>query len=178
MRKKSSLIVALTILGVLTFSMVAIAGGRKAPGPNTQGVQVAQSADAPLTVNHALKKTYINSGFGTTLAAATFVPLDTPVGAVCPGLSGTCTLLVDAFATSGVDPSGGNRALCVAVNGSIVGACPYSGRSATDGSFSMFANSEQAISIPFGTSTVQTLAFSDTGASVYTFRVTYRVYKP
>lgn len=173
--KKNSFVfsVAVAVLCVAVFSTMAVAGGNKAPGPNTQGVQVAQSADAPLTVNHVLKKTYINSGIPSlAIAAATFTPLDTPVGAVCPGTAGTCTLLVDAFATSN---GTGNRALCVVIGG-IVGACPYSGKA--DGTFSQIHNSEVALTIPLGTTTAQVVVFSDTAAVVYTYRTTYRVYKP
>src|SRR5258706_7149015 len=142
--KKQALLVALLCVSV--FSTMALAAGKKAPGPNTQGVVVVQhSGDAPLSVKHILKGTYVSSGIiNFTLPAATFTALDGAQTAVCP-LSTPCTLLANMFATSGLDSAGGNRALCLSVNGSIVGACPYSGRSATDNSFSQFATSEIAI---------------------------------
>ena len=171
--KKQALLVA--ILCVSVFSTMAFAAGKKAPGPNTQGVQVAQTL-APTSVKHVLKGTYTSSGIiNFTLPAATFTALDGAQTAVCA--VGTCTLRASMFATSGQDASGGNRALCLAVNGGIVGACPYSGRSATDGSYSEFGT--QDIDIPFsGSITVQTWAFSDTGATVYMFSSSYAVYKP
>jgi hypothetical protein len=172
--KKQALLVA--ILCVSVFSTVAFAAGKKAPGPNTQGVQVAQTL-APTSVKHILKGTYISSGvINFTLPAATFTALDGAQTAVCPQVT-PCTLIASMFATSGLDSAGGNRALCLSVNGGIVGACPYSGRSATDNSFSQFGTQDIAVSFT-GSISVQTLAFSDTGATVYMFSTTYAVYKP
>ena len=173
--KKQALLVA--ILCVSVFSTVAFAAGKKAPGPNTQGVQLAQSVNAPTSVKHILKGTYISSGIiNFTLTPATFTALDGAQTAVCP-LATPCTLIASMYATSGLDAAGGNRALCLSVNGGIVGACPYSGRSATDNSFSQFGTQDIAISFT-GSISVQTLAFSDTGATVYMFSTTYAVYKP
>jgi hypothetical protein len=172
--KKQALLVA--ILCVSVFSTMALAAGKKAPGPNTQGVQVAQTL-APTSVKHILKGTYISSGIlNFTLPAATFTALDGAQTAVCP-LATPCTLIASMYATSGIDAAGGNRALCLSVNGGIVGACPYSGRSATDNSYSQFGTQDIAISFT-GSISVQTLAFSDTGATVYMFSSTYAVYKP
>jgi hypothetical protein len=172
--KKQSLLIALLCVSV--FSTMAFAAGNKATGPNTQGVQVVQrSGDAPASTKHVLKGVYTNGAvINAGIAANTFTALDPALTAVCP-LATPCTLLFDGFATS--NGSGGNRALCLTVNGSIVGACPYSGESAADGSYSAISNSEVPITFT-GSISVQTLVFSTTNATVYTYRTTYSVYKP
>lgn len=176
---KKLFVISLAVILCLTLATSAFAAGKKAPGPPTAGVQAPVGTDAPLTTNRVVKKTYITSGIPfVTLPAATFTALDAPVGALCPAAIAPCTLLVDAYATSGADAAGGNRALCLALNGALVGACPYSGRSATDGSFSAFGTDEIEVAIGAGTTTAQIFAFSDTGATVYTYRVVYRVMKP
>jgi len=172
--KKQALLVALLCVSV--FSTMALAADKKAAGPNTQGVQVVQrSGDAPTSVKHILKGTYTNGAvINAGIAANTFTALDPAQTAVCP-LSTPCTLLYEGFATS--NGSGGNRAICLTVNGSLVGACPYSGESAADGSYSAISNSEVPITFS-GSISVQTLIFSQTAATVYTYRTTYAVYKP
>src|SRR5258708_4344410 len=171
--KKQSLLIAL--LCVAVFSTMAFAAGKKAPGPNTTGVQVAQSLTAPASTKHVLKGTYTNGGIlNFTMPAGTFVALDAAT-VVCP--IGTCTLLADAFATSGGDTATGNRALCIAVNGGIVGSCPYSGEEAADGSYSQIAHHETGFTFSVWV-TVQPFAFTGGTPTISTFPSKYSVYKP
>jgi hypothetical protein len=90
----------------------------------------------------------------------------------------TCTLVVNSFATSsGGGVANDDRALCLVVDGFIVGACAYNGYDAADGSFSAI-NSINNVQIPTGNHTAFIVFYSTYGTSLYTFTNQYNVYKP
>lgn len=91
----------------------------------------------------------------------------------------TCTLVVNSYATtSGGGVANDDRALCLVLDGSIVGACAYDGYDAADGSFSSVNAINNVASIPVGNHSAFMLFYSTYGTSLYTFTNQYNVYKP
>jgi hypothetical protein len=137
------------------------------PGPQT----------LPATV---LKKTYISSGSPyLAIPGDTFTNLDPGTTVTCPG-PGTCTLVVDAWATSGGNSTvGNNRALVLILDGTASGfGGPYLGEDAVDGSYSAMTDLDAPVKIKAGTHKVSIQAFSQAGNTIAYYRTIYKVYKP
>jgi hypothetical protein len=91
----------------------------------------------------------------------------------------TCTLVVNSFATSsGGGTADDDRALCLVLDGSIVGACAYDGYDASDGSFSSVNAINNVNNIAVGNHQAFMLFYTSYGDSLYTFTNQYNVYKP
>ncbi len=113
------------------------------------------------------------------MSAATFTEEDA-VNFQC-GSTGatTCTLVANQFTTS----SGGgltddNRALCLLLDGAIVGACAYDGEDAADGSYSGISAIQVISGLGVGNHSMSSLIYSQEGTTVYTTSNVYSVYKP
>lgn len=170
---KLSVVLALTVSCVSVF-----AAAQHAARPDTSKYQAANSGkEAPAIANTVIKKTYISSGAPfLAVPAGIFTTLDPGTIVLCPGTT-NCTLLVDAWATSG-NSAGGNRALCTVVDGNIVGFCAYLGDDQTTGEFSAMTSLDAPILIGPGNHSASIQIFSNGGTTVAFFRTVYRVYKP
>lgn len=127
-----------------------------------------------------LKKTYISSGSPfLSIPADTFTALDPGTTVTCPA-PGSCTLVVDAWATSGGNATAGNqRALVLVVDGVDSGfGGPFLGYDAADGSYSAMTDLDAPVKISAGKHTVSIQAFSFSGTTVAFYRTIYKVYKP
>jgi len=176
MKKFATLTVCLAIT-ILSISAFAATGNA---GPDTSTFRAPDvSKEAPLSLTATvIKKTYITSGAPfLAVPAATFTTLDPGGTVTCAGAS-NCTLVVDAWATSGGNAAGGDRALCTIVDGSIVGFCAYLGNDLTTGEFSAFSSNDANIVIGPGNHSVSIQVFSNGGTTVAFYSTRYRVYKP
>jgi hypothetical protein len=165
-----SVLTTLLLLG--TYVMAADHKG----GPPREEAPAAPIAPPP-AVNEVIGRTFITTASTNyvTLVAG-FNTEDSGISFSCP--SGTCTLVVDSFATSGTNTTtGNNRALCLVVDGSIVGACAFNGDDATDGSYSAI-NSINTFKVAAGAHSAFMYFYSTDGTTMYTYTNVYRLYRP
>jgi len=92
--------------------------------------------------------------------------------------SQTCTYVANSFATSsGGGTANDDRALCLVVDGNIVGACAYNGYDAADGSYSAISSVNSTVVTP-GMHTAYMMFYTTYGTTMYTYTNVYSVYKP
>jgi hypothetical protein len=133
--------------------------------------------------NHALNRTYITSGnYASTVFPAGSTAIDSPQTIQCPGTTGTCTIEAVMSVETGLTTTLGspnNFALGAAVDGSFLdGAQYYVANTPNDGSFVTGTRSTSGSGFLHGFHTVQTFIFSNNGAPVQQYNITYHVYKP
>jgi hypothetical protein len=174
---KLALGITLMVLFLGAFFVVSAAGNRQ-PGPSRD---ISSLHLPPPTNFEGLRSNFITTvtcGTPCTLGAGFTIEDNVNFQCGSTGAS-TCTLVVNSFATS----SGGgiqndDRALCLVLDGSIVGACAYDGYDAADGSFSAINAINNVASIPVGNHTAFMLFYSTDGTALYTLTNQYNVYKP
>jgi hypothetical protein len=170
-----TLLVSLVILLAGAFFIVSAAGNQKASPPGAQQ-QHAVPLIPDLSTNEVLARNYLTASTGYTTLAAGYNFEDPGISFSCP--KPTCTLVAESWATTGVPTSQpNNRALCLAVDGSIVGPCAYDGESAADGSYSQVVAFNQW-QVTTGAHTAFMYFYSSTGETLYTYQNTYRLYAP
>jgi hypothetical protein len=177
---KLALCVSLIILCVGAYFVVSAATVQPT-GPAKDLSQVHYSI-APKTINYeGLRSNFVTTFTCTTpcVLPAGFTIEDT-VDFQC-GSTGatTCTLVVNSFATSsGGGVANDDRALCLVLDGFIVGACAYDGYDAADGSYSAINAINNVNNIGVGNHQAFMLFYSTYGTNFYTFTNQYSVYKP
>jgi hypothetical protein len=174
--RKMNLTIAVAIL--LTFCAQGFAQTNGASVANLKN-QNGVGQEAQAIVATVLKKTYISSGAPNLFVpAGTYTTLDSGTTVTCPG-PGTCTLLVDAWATSGGTVTAGNeRALILIVDGEHGGFGGYLGEDAADGTYSSMTDLDAPATITAGKHTVSIQAYSRFSTTIAYYRTIYRVYKP
>jgi hypothetical protein len=70
-----------------------------------------------------------------------------------------------------------DRALCLIVDGAIVGACAYNGYDASDGSYSAISSINSTV-VSAGVHTAYISFYSTFGTTMYTYTNQYSIYKP
>ena len=145
------------------------------PGPSRDDAPRVQVAP-PALVNEVIGRTYITTATPNITLVAGFNTEDSGISFSCP--SGTCTLVVDSFATSGGNTAASNnRALCLVVDGNIVGACAYDGSDATDDTYSA-VNAINTFTVGSGAHSAFMYFYSVDGTTMYTYTNVYRLYRP
>ncbi len=165
-------LLAFSALGFAQTNNASVVGLKNQSGVEEEGAQTIGAT--------VLKKTYISSGSPfLSVPGDTFTTLDPGTTVTCPG-TGTCTLVVDAWATSGGNTiAGNNRALVLVVDGTSSGfGGPYLGADATDGTYSAMTDLDGPVKIKAGKHTVSIQAFSTYGTTIAFYRTIYKVYKP
>ncbi|HEY6764186.1 MAG TPA: hypothetical protein VI386_05395 [Candidatus Sulfotelmatobacter sp.] len=174
---KLAVVVAAMVLLGAAFFVVSAATAHK-PGPSRD---ISALHLPPPTNFEGLRANFITTF--TCATPCTLAPgftIEDNVNWQC-GSTGasTCTLVVDSFATSsGGGIANDDRALCLVLDGNIVGACAYDGYDAADGSFSAISAINNINNIPVGNHTSFMLFYSTDGTALYTFTNQYNVYKP
>ncbi len=172
---KLALTVALTMLLVGAYFVVSASNSFQAGPPrNLSGLHIP-----PPTAYEGLRANFITTGTPYASLAAGF-NIEDGVQWQC-GSTGasTCTLVVNSFATSsGGGVANDDRALCLVLDGYIVGACAYDGYDAADGSYSAISAINNVSGIPTGNHTSEMLFYTTYGTTLYTFTNQYNVYKP
>jgi hypothetical protein len=163
----------LSVLSILVISSAALLAQSSPLGGDDSNR--ATQAPAALT-KHVLKGTYISVGSNVALGAG-FTNVDAVNNVVCPGTSGNCLIQADLFLQVGNTTAASNRvAACFLVDG-VYASCPYNGETLVNGHYSTYTYSS-GLTVPHGTHTVQTQAYTDFGGTAANFNFTYRVYKP
>jgi len=176
---KLALCVTLTMLLVGAYFVVS-ASTRAQAGPTTKGVDVSKlpHALAP-TAYEGLRSNFITTATPYASLAAGFNILDSVNWNCGSSGSSTCTLVVNSFATSsGGGVANDDRALCLVLDGFIVGACAYDGYDAADGSYSAINAINNVAGISTGNHNSFMLFYTTYGTTMYTFTNQYNVYKP
>lgn len=176
MRKMTrlALCVALTLLFLGAYFAVSAAEPHRAGPPrDISGLHL------PQTVREVNKANFITTGTPYATLVSGFNVEDTGTKFNClSDLYSTCTLVVNSFATSsGGGLANDDRALCLIVDGNIVGACAYNGYDAADGSYSAISSINETV-VSTGTHTVYMSFYSTFGTTMYTYTNVYSVYKP
>src|SRR5258708_2955065 len=172
---KLALCVSLTLLLAGAFFVVSAAGTHQAgPSRDISGLKLA-----PPPPFERLLSNFITSGIVYATLSAGFTQLDA-VNFQCGSTGATsCTLVVDSFATSsGGGVANDDRAICLVLDGSIVGACAYNGYDTADGSYSAVSSINEVSGLSVGNHSAFILFYSTYGTNHYTFTKKYTVYKP
>jgi hypothetical protein len=171
---KLTLCVSLSLLLLGAYFVVSAAGTQQAgPSRNISGLKALPSTF------EGLRSNFITTGIVYATLGAGFTELDS-VQFQC-GTTGatTCTLVDSTFATtSGGGVADDDRAVCLLLDGAIVGSCAYDGYDASDGSYSAVSATNNVSGLAQGNHTANTLFYSTYGTVLYTFTNTYAVYKP
>jgi hypothetical protein len=177
MSKMSKLVLCITVTLLLAgaFFVVSASTSQQAgPARNLNGVHLP-----PPTNFEGLRANFITTGEPYAVLPAGFSVEDSVQWQCGSTGATTCTLVVDSFATSsGGGVANDDRAICLVVDGAIVGACAYNGYDASDGSYSAVSSINTVSGIATGNHTAETLFYTTYGTTVYTFTNNYNVYKP
>lgn len=173
---KLALCVSLTILMVgACFVVSASTGHQTGPSRNLSGLRLP-----PPSQYEGLRSNFVTT-IGTQYAtlAAGFNVEDSVNWNCGSGGFSTCTLVVDSFATSsGGGIANDDRALCLVLDGAIVGACAYDGYDTSDGSYSAINATNNIAGVPTGSHNSSVLFYTTDGTTLFTFTNVYNVYKP
>ncbi|HTS38269.1 MAG TPA: hypothetical protein VMH04_21525 [Candidatus Solibacter sp.] len=172
---KLALCVSLTLLMVGAYFVVSAATGNQAGPPrNLSGLHIP-----PPTNYEGLRSNFITTSTPYASLTAGFNVLDSVQWNCGSGGFNSCTLVVDSFATSsGGGIANDDRALCLVLDGEIVGACAYDGYDAADGSYSAINAINNVSGIPTGAHNSSVLFYTTDGTTMYTYTNVYNVYKP
>jgi len=173
---KLALGITLTVLFLGAFFVVS-AAGTHATGPSRD---ISSLHLPPPTNFEGLRANFITTvtcSNPCTLSAGFTIEDNVNFQCGSTGAS-TCTLVVNSFATSSGGVANDDRALCLLLDGFIVGACAYNGYDAADGSYSAINSINNVAQIPVGNHTAFMLFYSTFGTSLYTLINQYNVYKP
>lgn len=176
---KVALCVTLSLLLLGAYFMVS-ASTTQLAGPPTKGVNVSTlpGLHAPIAYE-GLRANFITTATPYATLAAGFNILDNVEWQCGSSGASTCTLVVNSFATSsGGGVADDDRALCLVLDGYIVGACAYNGYDASDGSYSAISSINNVSGIATGNHTSFMLFYTTYGTTMYTFTNQYNVYKP
>jgi hypothetical protein len=170
---KLALCVTLTLLFVGAYFVVSAAEIHEAGPPRD-----ISSLHFPPAVNEVNKSTFFTTATAYTVLVAGFNTEDSGAKFTCVSGSGTCTLVVNSFATSsGGGIANDDRALCLVVDGNIAGACAYNGYDTADGSYSAISSINNTV-VSAGVHTAYMTFYSTSGTTMYTYTNQYSIYKP
>jgi hypothetical protein len=178
--KSQKLNLTMAVATLLVFSALGFAQTNGPSAVNLKSQNGVEEEEGQTIVGTTLKKTYISSGSPSlSVPGETFTTLDPGTTVTCPA-PGTCTLVVDAWATSGGNATTGNqRALVLLVDGAYSGfGGPFLGADEADGTYSQMTDLDAPVKIKAGKHTVSIQAFSFYGTTVAFYRTIYKVYKP
>ena len=171
---KLALCVTLTMLFAGAYFVVSAAGVHQAGPPR----DISNLHFPPPLVNEINKSTFFTTASPYAVLVAGFNVEDGGVQFTCTSGSGTCTLVVNSFATSsGGGLANDDRALCLVVDGAIAGACAYNGYDAADGSYSAISSLNNTV-VTAGVHTAYISFYSTSGTTMYTYTNQYNIYKP
>ncbi len=170
---KLALCVTLTMLLVGAYFVVSAAETHEAGPPrDISGLRL------PPPVSEIGLSNFVTTGTPYAVLVAGFNNEDSGAKFTCLSGSGTCTLVVNSFATSsGGGLANDDRALCLIVDGNIVGACAYNGYDAADGSYSAISSINTTV-VSAGVHTAYMSFYSTYGTTMYTYTNQYSIYKP
>jgi len=157
------------------FVVSASTGHQAGPPRNLSGLRLP-----PPTAYEGLRSNFVTT-IGTQYASLTagFNVEDSVQWNCGSGGFSTCTLVVNSFATSsGGGITNDDRALCLVLDGAIVGACAYNGYDADDGSYSAINSINNISGVPTGAHNSSVLFYTTDGTTLFTFTNVYNVYKP
>jgi hypothetical protein len=175
-----------TKLGIALLMLVICASAFAAPADNSQqstnAVSKKPASPKPtLIFNRKLLSTSVaeDEPLVSVPGGLVATAIDTPLTFKCP--TGGCTLTSDIHVQIGAATVAQNRwALCSEIDGVIMppNACPFVGEVLSDGlygagSFEFIQNGVKA-----GTHQIQSFVYTDDGALLATYDITYRLYVP
>lgn len=171
---KLALCVTLTMLLAGAYFVVSAAGVHQAGPPR----DISNLHFPPPPVIAVGKATYFTTASPYAVLVAGFNVEDSGVQFTCTSGSGTCTLVVNSFATSSAGGlANDDRALCLVVDGAIAGACAYNGYDAADGSYSAISSLNSTV-VSAGVHTAYISFYSTSGTTMYTYTNQYSIWKP
>lgn len=172
---KLALCITLSLLLLGAYFMVS-ASTTQLAGPSTKGLTFVNNK--PIAFE-GLRSNFITTSTPYATLAAGFNILDNVQWQCGSTGASTCTLVVNTFSTSsGGGVANDDRALCLVLDGNIVGACAYNGYDASDGSYSAINSINNVSGIASGNHSSFMLFYTTYGTTMYTFTNVYSVYKP
>jgi len=182
MSKIAKLTLCVTVSVLLLGAYFVVSAASSAPsGPSTKNIAVSSLPSLHLPPNgfEGLRGNFITTATGSFVLAAGFTQEDLVLWQCGSTGASTCTLVVNSFATtSGGGVANDDRALCLVVDGAIVGACAYDGYDTADGSYSAINAINNVAGLSAGNHSSEMLIYSTYGTTLYTLTNVYSVYKP
>jgi len=172
---KLALCVTLTMLMVGAYFVVSASTSHLA-GPSRD---ISSLRLPPPSQYEGLRSNFITTDTPYASLTAGFNVLDSVQWNCGSGGFSTCTLVVNSFTTSsGGGVANDDRAICLVLDGEIVGACAYNGYDAADGSYSAIDTISNVSGVPTGAHNSSVLFYTTYGTTMYTYTNAYNVYKP
>jgi hypothetical protein len=169
--KKLSLVLIFVTLSSLGFAQLSATGEALATPKSQFPVSFAQ---------HTLKQTYIVSAFsGVSFTGGNYTAIDAPHKVLCPGTTGSCLIQADSWVQFGGNGTSDNATRISLFVDGIEVETYLAGELPTGFYYGNLSNSS-GITVPFGTHTIQTFAWSvgGGGGTVGYYNLAYRIYKP
>jgi hypothetical protein len=177
-RLKLVICASLVVMLVAAYAVISVQAGNPAQNSPVSSTR----AEQPDTVlpNRTLAKTYMSYDNGLVAVAAGFQPIDSPTTVLCPGTSGTCTIVAEENLQLSGTTAGNRWAICLFVDGTQASQpnCPFLGFVTSDGSYAANSFSQAFSGLSFGSHTVQSFVYTDSGANRSIYSIHYRVYRP
>jgi hypothetical protein len=176
--KLGVVLIALTLF-VGAFMALSATSTRSLQGSPTSGLTKGLPPDSGLIFNRKLASTSHAWGNDLVPVAAGFVAIDAPLNFTCP--PGTCTASAEENVQIQGSTSGNRWAICFTVDGNFSAqpSCPFQGLVSSDGATYITGSFAQNTSgITAGHHSLQTFVYTDLGANLSIYDLTYRLYRP
>jgi hypothetical protein len=166
---------AQTFLAAAAFAIVSTSALARSDSPIPDGARVAEPPNVAAALHKTLGSVINNGSAGASLVGG-FNNVDSLTSVGCSNAAG-CTIDISAMMQF-APPAGTYWAICPVVNGTYTNPpCPYQGTAPAVGSY-VTGNGQGSITVPAGTSFVQTQIYVSNASTMGNWQVTYTVMKP
>jgi hypothetical protein len=174
-------VVALALVGFAAYRHVS-AQQRPETAKRPEPALVLTGEPEVAATNHVLERTYVNSAapsFFGSVPGGQPEPIDALTTVLCPGTTGTCTIVVDQniqlYATSTTVDL---LSLCFEVDGSAATCPTLVYPTPAPNTYFPVTFSQEITGVSPGDHTVQSAIWTNNGIDVGYYTFTYHVYKP
>jgi hypothetical protein len=168
----------LTLTAVLAsvITLVALTSAQAGHTPSASPVKGQRVSPNTVSGPKKLLQTKFSYGVGGAVAAG-YAAIDSPINFACPGTT-TCAYEAEQHVQVAGSTDGNLWAICTQIDGSFLSqpSCPFLG-TVPNGTFGTGTFTQGASGIAHGPHTIQTFIYTEDGATVYNYQITYRVYR-
>ena len=168
----------LTLTAVMSsvIALVALTSAQAGHTPSASPLKGQRVSPNAVSGPKKLLQTKLSYGVGGAVGAG-FAAIDSPINFACPGTT-TCAYEVEQHVQVAGSTDGNQWAICTQIDGTFLTqpSCPFLG-TVPNGALGSGSFAQGASGIPHGAHTIQTFIYTEDGATVYNYQITYRVYR-
>lgn len=171
--------IVLTAVLVVGGAFATLSAREPVKGSSSPVSGVPSNAPPPsLIFNRKLASTTQSYGDPGTVVGSSFVAIDSPLKFTCP--NGGCTVSAEENVQVSGTVAGNRWAICATVDGNFMAQpnCPFQGYVTSDGSYVSGSFVQNMSAVTAGPHTLQTFLYTDDGATLANYNITYRLYTP